>query len=46
MNVVWKTYDKNYGGEMKSAYKNYSKCLLQKSRPFRETYVKYLENSI
>ena len=45
MNVVWKTCDKNLGGEMKSAYKNYSKSLLQKSRPFRDTYAKYLENN-
>ena len=50
MRVAWNTCDKEFGDEMKSAYKKYSKSLLsnfQKSLPFRETYVKYLEeNSI
>ena len=41
--IVWNTFDKELGGEMKSVSVNN----FQKSFPFREMYVKYLEkNSI
>ena len=50
MRVVWNTCDKELGGEIKAAYENYSKNSLQnlqKSLPFIDIYVKYLEkNSI
>ena len=50
MKVVSNTCDKEFGGEMKSVYKNYFKSSLenlQKSLPFREIYANYLEeNSI
>ena len=52
MKVVSNTCDKEFGGEMKSFYKNYfksslDKSHLQKSLPFREMYAKYQEkNSI
>ena len=50
MNVVRNISDKELGGEMKPAYENYFKSSIknfQKSIPFREIYVKYLEkNSI
>ena len=50
MKFVGNTCDKELGDEMKSAYETYSKSSLQnlqKSRLFREIYVKYLEkNSI
>ena len=50
MKVFSNTCDKELGGEMKSAHKNYFKSSLenlQKPLPFREIYVKYLEkNSI
>ena len=50
MENVWNTCDKGLGGEIKSLYENYFKNsleILQKSLPFREIYVKYLEkNSI
>ena len=50
MKVVWITCNKELGGQMASAYKIYFRSShenFQKSPPFRETYVKYLEkNSI
>ena len=50
MEVVWNIYDKELGIKMKSAYENYFKLSLknlQKSFPYREIYIKYLEeNSI
>ena len=50
MKVFLNTYNKELGGEMKSVYEHYFKTLLeifQKTPPFRENYVKYLEkNSI
>ena len=50
MKVVWNTCDKELGGEMKSVKENHFKNSLenfQKSLPFREIYIKYLEkNSI
>ena len=48
MKVAWNTYDKEIGGGMKSVNENYFKSLLenfQKSLPFREIYVKYLEKN-
>ena len=50
MKVVWITCNKELGGQMTSAYKIYFRSShenFQKSPPFKETYVKYLEkNSI
>ena len=50
MKVFWNTCYKELGGEIKSVDENYFKALLeifQKTLPFRENYVKYLEkNSI
>ena len=48
MKVVWNTCDKVFAGEINSAYENYLKSSLenfQKSLPFREIYVKYLEKN-
>ena len=50
MRFVSNTCDKEFGGEMKSVYKNHFKSSLenlQKSLSFREIYANYLEkNSI
>ena len=48
MKVVQNTCDKELGGKMKFVNDNYFKSSLenfQKSLPFREIYVKYLENN-
>ena len=48
MRVVWSTFDKKLGGEMKSANGNYFKGSLkafQNLLLFREIYVKYLEKN-
>ena len=48
MKVVWNTCDKERGGEIKSPKKNYLKSSLenfQKSLPYWEIYVKYLEKN-
>ena len=48
MKVVWNASDKDLDGEMKSAYENYFKSSLenlQKSLPFTEIHIKYLEKN-
>ena len=48
MKVVWNTCGKELDGEIKSAYEKCSKSFFknfQKSLPFREIYVKYLEKN-
>ena len=48
MKIVRNTCDKELGGEMKSVNENYFKNSLenfQKSLPFREMYIEYLEKN-
>ena len=48
MKVAWNTYGKELADEMKRAYKNYFKSLLenlQNSLPLRGIYVKYLDKN-